>query len=37
MKKLRGWKRINSKLVYSNPWIKVYEDEVEKPDGKKGI
>ena len=37
MKRLRGWKKINSKLVYSNPWIKVHEDDVERPDGKKGI
>ncbi|MBU0476883.1 NUDIX hydrolase [Patescibacteria group bacterium] len=33
----RKWKKINSKLVYSNPWIKIHEDNVLRPDGKKGI
>jgi len=33
----RGWKKINSKLVYSNPWIKLHEDSVFRPDGEKGI
>ncbi len=33
----RGWKKINSKLVYCNPWIRIHEDTVFKPDGKKGI
>lgn len=33
----RGWEKINSKLVYSNPWIKIYEDIVFRPDGKEGI
>ncbi len=33
----RGWKKINSKLVYSNPWIKIHEDTVFRPDGKEGI
>lgn len=33
----RTWKKIKSKIVYQNPWIKLYEDEVIRPDGKKGI
>ena len=33
----RVWKKINSKLVYSNPWIKIHEDTVFRPDGKEGI
>ena len=31
------WKKISSKIVYSNPWITVREDEVIRPDGKAGI
>lgn len=30
------WKKINSKIVYKNPWIEVVEDAVIRPDGKKG-
>lgn len=33
----REWKKINSKLIYSNPWIKIHEDSVFRPDGKEGI
>lgn len=33
----RTWKKIKSKIIYQNPWIKLYEDEVIRPDGKKGI
>lgn len=33
----KGWKKINSKLVYSNSWIKIHEDIVVRPDDKKGI
>ncbi len=33
----RKWKKINSKLIYSNPWIKLHEDSVFRPDGKEGI
>jgi len=33
----RNWKKINSKLIYSNPWIKLHEDSVFRPDGKEGI
>lgn len=31
------WKKISSKVVYKNNWIKVIEDKVVRPDGKKGI
>jgi 8-oxo-dGTP pyrophosphatase MutT (NUDIX family) len=31
------WKKLNSKIVYKNPWITVKEDKVIKPDNKKGI
>lgn len=37
MGELRQWKKISSKLVYSNPWIKIYEDSVLRPDGNQGI
>jgi len=33
----RNWKTIKSKIVYQNPWIKVREDSVIRPDGKKSI
>lgn len=32
-----SWVVTNSKIVYKNPWISVIEDEVVRPDGKKGI
>lgn len=31
------WKKLSSKYVYENPWIKVREDRVIRPDGKEGI
>jgi 8-oxo-dGTP pyrophosphatase MutT (NUDIX family) len=31
------WKTLSSKTVYQNPWIKVQEDSVIKPDGDTGI
>ena len=38
MKKKKGpWIVLGSKVVYRNPWIKVREDRVIRPDGKKGI
>ena len=30
------WKKISSKVVYSNRWCKIKEDKVIKPDGKEG-
>jgi 8-oxo-dGTP pyrophosphatase MutT (NUDIX family) len=38
MKKIkREWKTLNSKIVYQNPWMKVYEDKLLNPEGKEGI
>lgn len=31
------WKLIGSREVYRNPWIRVREDQVVRPDGKAGI
>ena len=31
------WKTLGSKVVYQNAWMKVREDDVVRPDGKKGI
>lgn len=31
------WQRESSKLVYENPWMRVREDQVIRPDGKPGI
>jgi len=31
------WKKLSSKIVYKNAWIKVCEDKVIRPDKKKGI
>lgn len=31
------FQKLSSKVVYQNPWIRVHEDEVVRPDGSKGI
>lgn len=31
------WKTLASKIVYQNPWIKIHEDKVIRPDGQEGI
>jgi len=31
------WSTLASRLVYENPWIRVREDQVTRPDGKPGI
>jgi len=31
------WKKLSSKVVYKNPWIRVREDKVIRPDKEKGI
>jgi len=31
------WRRISSRIVYDNPWIRVREDQVIRPDGQDGI
>ncbi|MFH1508700.1 MAG: NUDIX hydrolase [bacterium] len=33
----KQWKKLSSKKVYENPWMKVFEDDVVGPDGKKSI
>lgn len=33
----RNWKKISSRIVYKNPWFRVWEDKVKRPDGKQGI
>jgi len=32
-----AWSRTSSRVVYENPWIRVREDEVLRPDGDAGI
>ena len=31
------WQTLGSKIVYQNPWMKVYEDKVRMPNGTEGI
>jgi len=31
------WKKINSKIIYKNPWLQLREDLVIRPDGKRGV
>lgn len=31
------FKKVSSKIVYQNPWIKIHEDDVIRPDGSRGI
>jgi 8-oxo-dGTP pyrophosphatase MutT (NUDIX family) len=31
------WKTIDSRIAYENPWVRVREDRVIRPDGKPGI
>jgi 8-oxo-dGTP pyrophosphatase MutT (NUDIX family) len=31
------WQTLETKLIYENPWIRVREDRVVRPDGKPGI
>jgi 8-oxo-dGTP pyrophosphatase MutT (NUDIX family) len=31
------WRRLSSRPIYENPWIKVREDQVVRPDGNPGI
>lgn len=32
-----GWKTISSKYVLENPWFKVRQDQIIRPDGKPGV
>lgn len=34
---LNPWETVSTRAVYDNPWIKVREDEVVRPDGRPGI
>jgi 8-oxo-dGTP pyrophosphatase MutT (NUDIX family) len=31
------WKTLDSRIVYQNPWMKVYEDKTQMPNGSEGI
>ncbi len=31
------WEKVSTRVVYDNPWIRVREDEVVRPDGQPGI
>ena len=33
----QSWQTKSSKIVYENPWMKVHEDQVVRPDGKDGM
>ena len=35
--KVGPWRRRSRDTAYSNPWIEVYHDEVDRPDGNPGI
>jgi len=30
-------RRLSSRVVYENPWLRVREDEIERPDGVRGV
>lgn len=37
MQEKKPWTKIDSKILYQNPWLTLREDHVIRPDGKKGI
>ncbi len=37
MNESNPWRRLDSRVVYTNPWMSVREDRVIRPDGKPGI
>ena len=37
MKNDNPWKTLSSKTVYQNPWIRIREDAIVRPDGSNGI
>lgn len=37
MSERNPWRRTSSRVVYDNPWIRVREDQVVRPDGEPGI
>ena len=36
-KQKNGYKTLSRRLIYRNPWIKLWEDKIIRPDGKRGI
>ncbi len=34
---MQTWQRRSTRIAYENPWIRVHEDEVTRPDGSDGI
>lgn len=32
-----AWKKLSTRIAYKNPWIKILEDQVVQPNGKKSI
>ncbi len=32
----KSWKKLKSKIVYKNPWFRIRQDAVIRPDGKRG-
>jgi len=37
MSEQNPWKTLSSRMVYENPWIRIREDKVIRPDGDEGI
>ncbi len=37
MRRNKPWKKLSSRYVYKNPWIRVREDKVIRPDSTRGI
>lgn len=37
LRKAGGWQRLSSELVYENPWIQVFHQDVLTPSGSEGI
>ncbi len=37
MKESNPWKKIATQLIYENPWLRLREDKVIRPDGTPGI
>ena len=31
------WKTLGSRIVYENPWLRLREDQVIRPDGRPGV
>ena len=35
--KINGWVQLNDHVVYDNPWIRIHHQDVQRPNGSKGI